>query len=151
MGIDTDEVEKVSLKANRDRWDRAFSYIAARPELEDIVVSGGDAYNLRAAQIRTIGETLLGMDNIRRIRIATKGPAVMPQKILTDEDWLRELTFIVELGRKQHKEVALHTHFNHANEITAVTKAAMDLLFERGITVRNQSVLQRVSMTQLAP
>jgi lysine 2,3-aminomutase len=39
--------------------------------------------------------------------------------------------------------VVIHTHFNHPNEITAITKAAMDKLFERGITVRNQTVLQR--------
>jgi lysine 2,3-aminomutase len=39
--------------------------------------------------------------------------------------------------------VVVHTHFNHPREITAITKAAMDRLFERGITVRNQSVLVR--------
>jgi lysine 2,3-aminomutase len=143
IGLDTEEVEKVSLKAKQGRWDRVFQYISERPELEDIVISGGDSYQLRASQIRLIGETLLGFDNIRRIRFATKGPAVMPQKILTDEDWMRELTFVTELGRKMHKEVAAHTHFNHANEITEITKQAMDVLFERGITVRNQSVLQR--------
>src|SRR4030095_9593810 len=48
-----------------------------------------------------------------------------------------------EQGRKLHKEVVLHTHFNHPREITSITKAAMDKLCERGITVRNQSVLQR--------
>lgn len=143
VGINTDEVEKVSLKAKNDRWDLAFEYVASRPELEDIVISGGDSYQLRPAQIRLIGETLLNMPNIRRIRYATKGPAVMPQKILTDDEWLGELTAVVELGRKLHKEVVVHTHFNHPNEITQITKRAMDRLFERGITVRNQAVLQR--------
>lgn len=143
VGIDTDEVEKVSLKAKDDRWQRVFAYVASRPELEDIVISGGDSYNLRPRQIRQIGETLLAMDNIRRIRFATKGPAVMPQKILTDDEWVGELLHVVEIGRKRHKEVAVHTHFNHPNEITAITKAAMDRLFEHGVTVRNQCVLQR--------
>jgi len=45
--------------------------------------------------------------------------------------------------RKLHKEVVLHTHFNHPNEITAITKRALDGVFERGIITRNQSVLQR--------
>src|SRR5260370_25927943 len=67
----------------------------------------------------------------------------MPQKILTDDAWADAVTRIVEKGRQQHKEVVIHTHFNHPNEITAITKAAMDKLFERGITVRNQTVLQR--------
>jgi lysine 2,3-aminomutase len=143
VGIDTEEVEKVHLRVNLERWRLAFRYIGERPELEDIVVSGGDAYNLRPAQISEIGETLLAIDHIRRIRFATKGPAVMPQKILTDGEWLDALTRVVELGRKLHKEVALHTHFNHPREVTGITKDAMDLLCERGITVRNQSVLIR--------
>jgi lysine 2,3-aminomutase len=143
VGIDTEEVEKTHFKVDEERWQRAFAYIASRPELEDIVVSGGDAYNLRAEQISSIGETLLGMDNIRRIRFATKGLAVMPQKILTDNAWVDAITRSVELGRKLSKEVVIHTHFNNPNEITGITRDALQRLFERGITVRNQSVLQR--------
>ncbi len=143
VGVDTEEVEKVELRVNADRWQRAFRYIASRPELEDIVISGGDAYNLRPTQITEIGEALLAIPNIRRMRFATKGPAVMPQKILTDPAWTDALTAVVEKGRRLHKEVALHTHFNHPDEITWITQAAMDRLFERGITVRNQSVLVR--------
>ena len=143
VGVDTDEVEKVSLKATEDRWERAFRYMGERPELEDIVVSGGDSYQLKARQITLIGNRLLEMPNIRRIRFATKGPAVMPMKLITDHEWLDALTAVVERGRKVHKEVVLHTHFNHPNEITAITKRALDNVFERGIITRNQSVLQR--------
>ncbi len=143
VGIDTEEVEKVSLKANSQRWERAFAYIASRPELEDIVISGGDAYNLRAEHIAHIGNRLLEMPNIQRMRFASKGPAVMPQKLLTDDAWFSALAGVVERGRKLHKEVVLHTHFNHPNELTAISKRAMDRCFSAGITVRNQSVLQR--------
>ncbi len=143
VGVDTEEVEKVQLRANEERWNRAYRYIASRPELEDIVISGGDAYNLRAQQLTDIGEALLAMPNVRRMRFATKGPAVMPQKILTDSAWIDALTRVVEKGRALHKEVVVHTHFNHPREITSITEAAMNKLFERGITVRNQSVLQR--------
>jgi lysine 2,3-aminomutase len=143
VGIDTEEVEKVQLNVNEERWKQAYAYIASRPELEDIVISGGDAYNLRAQQIADIGNTLLDIDNVRRMRFATKGPAVMPQKILTDDAWVDALTQVVERGRKLHKDVVLHTHFNHPAEITGITEAAMGKLMERGIRVRNQSVLQR--------
>ncbi|HTR53370.1 MAG TPA: KamA family radical SAM protein, partial [Kofleriaceae bacterium] len=143
VGVDTDFVDKVSLKATEERWERAFRYISERPELEDIVVSGGDSYQLKARQITLIGNRLLEMPNIRRIRFATKGPAVMPMKLITDTEWLDALTAVVERGRKLHKEVVLHTHFNHPNEITAITKRALDGVFERGIITRNQSVLQR--------
>ena len=143
VGIDTEEVEKVQFNVNAERWKAAFDYVASRPELEDIVISGGDAYNLRPAQLREIGHALLDMPNVRRLRYATKGAAVMPQKILTDDEWVNALTEIVDKGRKLHKMVVLHTHFNHPNEITGITEDAMNRLCERGVIVRNQSVLLR--------
>jgi lysine 2,3-aminomutase len=136
-------VEKVRLGVSQERWDQALEYISSRPELEDVVVSGGDTYNLKPDQIRFIGQRLLRIKHLRRLRFATKGPAVMPQKLLTDTEWVDALTWVVERGRRMHKEVAVHTHFNHPNEITGVTQDAMGILMERGITVRNQTVLQR--------
>jgi lysine 2,3-aminomutase len=143
IGGDTEGVEKLSLKANRDRWAAAFEYIESRPELEDIVVSGGDAYQLRDDMIREIGTRLLNMKNIRRIRFATKGLAVMPQKVLTDDDWFRAIVDMAALGRTLHKQVVVHTHFNHPKELTAITARATNRLFEAGVTVRNQTVLLR--------
>jgi lysine 2,3-aminomutase len=143
IGLDTDEVEKVHLRPNEERWRRAYQYIASRPELEDIVISGGDAYQLRAQHLAEIGDALLAIPNVRRMRFATKGPAVMPMKILTDGAWLDALTRVVEKGRRVQKDVVLHTHFNSPNEITGITEAAMARLFERGIVVRNQTVLIR--------
>jgi lysine 2,3-aminomutase len=143
VGIDTEEVEKFQLRVNAERWEKTFEYIRTRPELEDIVISGGDVYQLRAEQITQIGETLLAIPHVRRMRFATKGPAVMPQKLLTDDAWTDALTAVVEHGRKLAKEVVLHTHFNNPRELTEITKRAMDKLFARGITVRNQTVLQR--------
>ncbi|MFS8071585.1 MAG: KamA family radical SAM protein, partial [Byssovorax sp.] len=43
VGIDTEDVEKTHFKVDEERWQKAYAYIASRPELEDIVVSGGDA------------------------------------------------------------------------------------------------------------
>ncbi|MFT4703768.1 MAG: lysine 2,3-aminomutase [Bradymonadia bacterium] len=143
IGLDTEEVEKVALRPSKDRWKAAFAYVSSRPELEDIVISGGDAYNLRPDWIREIGHTLLSMPNIRRIRWATKGPAIMPQKLITDDEWLDAITEVVDRGRAMSKEVVIHTHFNTVNEITEHSKRGMDRLMERGITIRNQAVLQR--------
>jgi len=95
------------------------------------------------------------MPNIRRIRYATKGLCVMPQKILSDHAWTDALTRVAELGRSLHKDVVVHTHFNHPAEITGITQDAMNVLVERGIHVRCQTVLQRTvnddpaTMTQL--
>lgn len=155
VGSDTDAVEKMKLTANLARWEQTFAYIASQPDLEDIVISGGDSYNLSAAHLQFIGERLLQMPNIRRLRYATKGLCVQPQKILSDHAWTDALTRVVELGRRMHKDVVVHTHFNHPNEITTITRDAMNLLTERGIHVRSQGVLQRTvnddaaTMTQL--
>jgi lysine 2,3-aminomutase len=143
VGLNTNEVEKVSLKANSGRWEQAFEYIASRPELEDIVISGGDSFNLRADWVREIGTRLLKMPNIRRIRFASKGLAVMPQKVLTDDEWFRAVVDVHKLGRELGKEVCFHTHFNHAKEITSISQKAINRLFSEGIIVRNQSVLIR--------
>ena len=143
VGNDTPEVAKLKLSTNLARWEQAFTYIAAQPDLEDIVISGGDSYNLKPEHIQLIGERLLRMPNIRRLRYATKGLCVQPQKILSDHAWVDALTRVVDLSRTLHKDVVVHTHFNHPAEITGITEDAMNRLVERGIHVRSQSVLQR--------
>ncbi len=143
IGLDTEMVDKVPLAKTPKDWQAAFDYIASRPELEDIVISGGDAYQLPAKNLRLIGDALLDIPHIKRMRFATKGPAVMPMKLLTDAAWVDALTAVVERGRTLGKDVVLHTHFNSPNEITWITQQALDVLFRRGIVVRNQSVLMR--------
>lgn len=143
VGGSTDTVEKEGYKPMDGRWKAAFAYLASRPEIEDVVVSGGDAYMLPPRRLREVLEVLLAIPHIRRVRIATKGPAVMPTKILSDTKWTDTLCEMVDQGRALGKEVCLHTHFNCTNEITDITRRAMDLLFRRGVQVRNQSVLVR--------
>ncbi|MBC5804956.1 MAG: KamA family radical SAM protein [Candidatus Eremiobacter antarcticus] len=143
IGGDTEVVEKAEVATDAKRWQHAFEYIASRPELQDIVISGGDAYQLPAKSLKKIGDALLDIPNVRRMRFASKGPAVMPMKIMSDAAWTDALTSVVERGRSMGKDVMLHTHFNHPNEITWITAKAMNVLFERGIMVRNQSVLIR--------
>jgi len=144
IGGDTDaNSSKVDYKPLVQSWMRAFAYLASRPDVEDVVVSGGDTFMLPAKRIEFIGHKLLDIPHIRRIRFASKGPAVMPMKILSDRAWTDALVSISDRGRELHKEVALHTHFNTVNEITDISRRAMNHLFERGVKVRNQSVLIR--------
>jgi lysine 2,3-aminomutase len=143
IGPDNGGVEKFGLKVSDTRWEAAFQYIAAHPSIEDVVISGGDTYQLKPAQIRTIGMRLLDIPHVRRMRFATKGLAVMPMKVLTDDVWFTALSEVVTRGRSMRKHVVVHTHFNHPNEITQITEDALGRMFEAGITVRNQSVLQR--------
>jgi lysine 2,3-aminomutase len=143
IGPDTEGVDKLALGQTPAHWQAAFDYIASRPEIEDIVISGGDAYQLSPRNITLIGDTLLAIPHVRRMRYATKGIGVMPMKVLTDHAWTDALTGVVERGRKMGKDVVVHTHVNHPNEITDITRRAMDVLFQRGVLVRNQTVLIR--------
>jgi lysine 2,3-aminomutase len=84
------------------------------------------------------------MPNIRRIRFASKGLDVAPARILDDSDgWASALIDVSNKGRLAGKAVALHTHFNHPNEISWITELAAQKLFQAGVMVRNQAVLLR--------
>lgn len=128
----------------KKKWADAFAYIESQPDLQDIVVSGGDTYYLLPDQITLIGERLLSMPNIKRIRFASKGLAVAPARFLDESDgWVDALIGVSNLARRVGKTVALHTHFNHTNEISWITRRASRKLLEAGVTVRNQTVLLR--------
>jgi lysine 2,3-aminomutase len=142
VGADTDTVTKASLKPTRKRWEEAFAYIESQPALHDIVVSGGDSYYLAPEHLVMIGERLINMPNIRRFRFASKGLAVAPTRILDSSDgWVNALIHVSNLAKKAGKAMAVHTHFNHPNEISWVTRLASRKLLEAGVTVRNQTVL----------
>jgi len=142
VGQDTALVQKDHV-ASMQNWNAAFDYIRATTEIEDIVVSGGDVARLKASQIRLLGKTLLDIPHIRRIRLATKAVSVQPMKFTSDDGWFAAIVEMVQYGRERFKDVCIHTHFNHPNEVTPAVKAAMRRLHAEGVHVRNQSVLLR--------
>ncbi|KAF1962949.1 kama family protein [Byssothecium circinans] len=142
VGGNTDLINKESQRPILRRWEKVFQHIEHDPSIEDIVVSGGDSYQLLPDQLRIIGERLLSIPHIRRFRIASKGIAVAPGRILDKADrWVDEIIALSNRGREMGKQVCIHTHFNHPNEITWITRKAAAYLFSRGVIVRNQSVL----------
>lgn len=144
VGANTDTLSKQPQKPSRRRWDAIFAHIEKTPALTDIVVSGGDSYYLLPEHVAEIGSRLLSIPHIRRFRFASKGLAVSPSRILDRNDaWTDALLGVSSQGKRLGKQVALHTHFNHPNEITWVTRQAAQLLFEKGLVVRNQTVLLR--------
>lgn len=143
VGLDTPTVQKAKLIQNPAYWQQIFQYIAAHPTLEDIVISGGDAYQLTPEALLTIGTELLLIPHIQRIRIATRGLAALPMKLLTDTSWLKSLLQAVQFGQQHQKEVSLQVHFNQAQEITPITHLALQTLRSSGIPIRNQTVILR--------
>jgi len=142
VGQDTQLIQKDHVTSAQN-WLPALDYIRSHPQIEDVVVSGGDLARLKPAHVRSLGNALLDIEHVRRIRLATKALSVQPMKILSDHDWLAAVLELVARARSTFKDVCLHTHFNHPNEVTAVVEAAMRRLHEHGVFVRNQSVLLR--------
>lgn len=142
IGGSTDIMDKSTYGPKPESWEQAFQYLREHPEIEDVVISGGDAYNLPAKYIKLIGETLLNIPHIRRIRYATKGIAIMPMKILTDDAWFNAIKEVRDLAVSMDKQAVIHTHFSSPNEVTEWSRQAASKLFQAGILVRNQGVLQ---------
>ena len=116
-----------------DNLKKAFEYIRNTPSIRDIVVSGGDPLLLSDDRLDYILTELRKIEHVEIIRLGTRTPVVMPQRI-TDE-----LCDVI----KKHHPIYVNTHFNHPKEITAESKAACEKLANCGVNVGNQSVLLR--------
>src|SRR3984957_17274951 len=142
VGTDTPLVQKEHVTSTKN-WQAELDYIGAHKQIEDVVVSGGDVARLKEAHVRELGAALLRIDNVRRIRFATKAVSVQPMKFLTDNDWVEALLSVMDQARAQFKEVCIHTHFNHPTEVTPLVERVMRCLHAQGVLVRNQAVLLR--------
>ncbi len=116
--------------------DLMTDYIRRHPEIDNVILSGGDALVNDNALIRRYLEALSGIDTIRAIRIATRVPVVLPARINEDRE-LQEL--LREYGKV--KQLVAVTHFNHPRELTDASKRAVQTLLEAECPVRNQAVL----------
>ena len=108
-------------------------YIRNTPAVRDVLLSGGDALLMADSRLETIIQMLREIPHVEVIRIGTRTPVVMPQRITDD---------LVNMLKKYHP-IWLNTHFNHAKEITPDAAAACEKLVDAGIPVGNQSVLLR--------
>ncbi len=142
VGGSTEHVPKESYGANKKQYEVVFEYLKKHEEVEDVVISGGDVYMLPPEQILYIGQSLLNIPHIRRLRYATKGIAIFPMKILTDDKWFNAIKQVYDEGKAMGKQVFIHTHFSSPIEVTRWSQLAMERLFQAGIIVRNQAVLQ---------
>lgn len=116
-----------------DRIDRAIEYIRNTPVVRDVLLSGGDALLVDDDILEYIISKLREIPHVEIIRIGSRTPVVMPQRI-TDN--------LVNMLKKYHP-IWLNTHFNHPNEITEESKAACEKMANAGIPLGNQSVLLR--------
>ncbi len=116
-----------------NRIDQAIEYIRNTKEIRDVLLSGGDALLVSDEILESIIKRLREIDHVEVIRIGTRTPVVMPQRITDD---------LVNMLKKYHP-IWLNTHFNHPDEVTSESKKAIEKLADAGIPLGNQSVLLR--------
>ena len=86
VGNDTVQVLKYKFEQKQnDRWDAMLDYLRRTPSVRDVVVSGGDMANVPIKRLEAFVMGLLDIENIRDIRLATKGLMGIPQHFLQDE------------------------------------------------------------------
>jgi len=111
-------------------------YVEQHPEINNILLSGGDAFINENGVIREYLDHLSDLPQLDFIRFGTRTPVVLPMRIYDDPELLEILR---EYGKK--KQLIIVTHFDHAREITEESKRAVHALLEAGCPVRNQVVL----------
>lgn len=116
-----------------DQIDAAIDYIAKTPHVRDVLLSGGDALLASDENLEYIISRLRAIEHVDVIRIGSRTPVVMPQRITPE---------FVNMLKKYHP-IWLNTHFNHPKELTEEAKKALQLLADAGIPLGNQSVLLR--------
>ena len=114
-----------------ERLEPALAWIAAHPEIRDVIVSGGDPMAMATERLDRLLTRIRAIPTVETIRLATRVPVTLPMRVT------REL---LDALRKHHP-VWVMTHFNHPKELTPESIGACTRLADAGFPVMNQSVL----------
>ena len=124
---------------DRDGWDapshdewRMIEYIRRTTAIRDVILSGGDPLTLPIAKLRWFVEQLAAIDHVDVIRVGTRVPVTLPQRLFDPE--------LIDLLAAAEK-IWIQTHFNHPREITPEATRACRTLVNAGMPVNNHSVL----------
>lgn len=115
-------------------WEQSLDYLGQHPEINEIILSGGDPLSLSNQRIREITACLSALPQLQTLRIHTRLPIVLPERVDAG---------LLDLLGQQRMKVVMVVHCNHANEIDQTVQDALQLLATSGVTMLNQSVLLR--------
>ncbi len=115
------------------RFDAAIDYISARPEVREVLISGGDPLLLETDSLDELLTRVLAISHVEVVRIGTRIPVVLPMRV--DDALVRMLA--------RHRPLWINTQFNHPRELSEEALTACRKLTDSGIPVSNQCVLLR--------
>jgi lysine 2,3-aminomutase len=123
--------QRTDIIVSKKEWEEAFKYLEEHTEIRDVIISGGDPLTLNDNQLEYILNRLRSIEHIEIIRIGTKIPVVLPQRITKE---------LVNMLKKYHP-LFMSIHFTHPDELTDETKRACNMLADVGIPLGSQTVL----------
>lgn len=119
-------------KPGRSQWQQALEYIAADNAINEVIYSGGDPLSSNDKQLAWLTQQIAAIPHIKRLRIHTRLPIMIPQRITAEcLRWLSETRL----------QTIMVLHTNHAQEIDDNVRAALAQLQQHGVTLLNQAVL----------
>ena len=113
------------------QWERAIAYIEATPTVRDVLLSGGDPLTLSDSKLEWLLARLRGIPHVELLRLGTKVPAVLPQRI----------TPVLTRMLKRYHPLWMSVHFTHPDELTPEVRQACGRLADAGIPLGSQTVL----------
>ncbi|HOV85634.1 MAG TPA: KamA family radical SAM protein [Syntrophobacteraceae bacterium] len=113
------------------QWERALDYIRATPAVRDVLLSGGDPLTLSNERLEWLLSSLRSIDHVEFVRIGTKVPVVLPQRING---------LLTRMLRHYHP-LWMSIHFTHPDELTPEVSCACNRLADAGIPLGSQTVL----------
>ena len=116
------------------QWQQVLDYVSQHEEVNEVIFSGGDPLSISNRRLQQLVEDLEAISHVKRLRIHTRLPVVIPQRIDTD---------LIALLAKTRLRPVVVIHSNHANEIDEQVASAMRALGQLQIPVLNQAVLLR--------
>ncbi|MBA5764341.1 EF-P beta-lysylation protein EpmB [Vibrio sp. 404] len=119
-------------KGSKSVWQTSLEYIQAHPELNEVILSGGDPLMAKDDELEWLIDHIADIPHIKRLRIHSRLPVVIPARVT------KQLLSILSGTRLQ---VILVTHINHANEINAELREKTQQLKQANVTLLNQGVL----------
>jgi len=116
-----------------------LEYIARTPEINNVLLTGGDPLTLATKKLRMIIERLREIDHVKIIRIGSKIPVFNPMRIYEDEELLQ----LIREYSTEEKRIYIMAHINHPREITKEAYQAFKALHDAGAIVVNQTPVLR--------
>lgn len=144
VGNSTPVIAKLKFGAKPvDRYAAMLDYLRETPTVRDVVVSGGDVANMPWRNLESFLDSLLDIESIRDIRLATKALMGLPQHWLAP-DVVQGVARVAGKARARGVALAIHTHVNNAASVTPLVRDATRAMLDAGVRdVRNQGVLMR--------